>query len=67
MEDVSPLAGLPELTRVNVDYNEAVEDVLCLASCSLLIQIDAFGTKVKDVQVLTDMGVIVNYNPIEEE
>ena len=67
LEDVSPLAGLPELTRVNVDYNEAVEDVLCLASCSLLIQIDAFGTKVKDVQILTDMGVIVNYNPIEEE
>ena len=67
MEDVSPLEGLQELTHVDVDYNEAIEDVLGLASCPLLIQIDAFGTKVKDVQVLTDMGVIVNYNPIEEE
>ena len=38
-----------------------------MSACPLLIQIDAFGTKVKDVQVLTDMGVIVNYNPIEEE
>ena len=67
LEDVSPLTGLQELTRVDVDYNEAVEDVTCLSACPLLIQIDAFGTKVKDVQVLTDMGVIVNYNPIEEE
>ena len=67
LEDVSMLRGLPELTYVNVDYNENVEDIECLASCPLLVQVDAFGTKVKEVTTLTQMGVIVNYNPVEDE
>ena len=67
LEDVSMLKGLPELTYVNVDYNENVEDIERLASCPLLVQVDAFGTKVKEVTTLTQMGVIVNYNPVEDE
>ena len=59
------LAGLPELTYVDVDYNADVEDVECLATCPLLVQVNAFGTKVKEVKKLTDMSVIVNYNPAD--
>lgn len=67
LEDISMLKGLPELTYVDVDYNENVEDIECLASCPLLVQINAFGTKVKEVTTLTQIGVIVNYNPVEDE
>ena len=67
LEDISMLKGLPELTYVDVDYNENIEDIECLASCPLLVQINAFGTKVKEVATLTQIGVIVNYNPVEDE
>ena len=60
---VAPLAGLSELTYVNVDYNELVEDIEILSSCRLLVQVNAFGTHVKDVKMLTDYGVIVNFDP----
>ena len=67
LEDISALKGLPELTYVDVDYNENVEDIECLAPCPLLVQVNAFGTKVKEVTTLTQIGVIVNYNPVEDE
>lgn len=64
LEDISMLAVLQELNYVDVDYNEKIEDITCLSVCSLLVQVDAFGTKVEEVKVLTDMGVIVNYSPV---
>lgn len=67
LEDISMLAVLQELNYVDVDYNEEVEDITCLSVCSLLVQVDAFGTKVEEVKVLTDMGVIVNYSPVPVE
>lgn len=67
LTDVSPLAGLSELTYVDVDYNEEIEDIECLASCALLVQVNAFGTEVAEVKTLTDMGVIVNYDPTNED
>lgn len=63
LTDISALAGLVGLTYVDVDYNEGIEDILCLTACPLIVQIDAFGTKVADVKALTDMGVIVNWDP----
>ncbi len=60
---VASLAGLPELTYVNVDYNEPIEDIEVLSSCRLLVQVNAFGTHVKEVKLLTDYGVIVNFDP----
>lgn len=67
IEDVSMLAGLPELTYLNVDYNENLEEIECLNACHLLVQVDAFGTKVAEVQLLIDMGVIVNFSPVVNE
>ncbi|MBQ3356735.1 MAG: leucine-rich repeat domain-containing protein [Oscillospiraceae bacterium] len=63
LENVSHLAGLLELTYVNVDYNDNIEDVECLAPCHMLVQVDCFGTKVEKVEVLLNMGVIVNFDP----
>lgn len=64
LEDISMLSVLAELNYVDVDYNENIEDIVCLAPCYLLVQVDAFGTKVEEVKLLTDMGVIVNYSPV---
>lgn len=63
LTSIASLAGLQELTYVNVDYNEAIEDIEILSSCRLLVQVNAFGTKVKEVKLLTDYGVIVNFDP----
>ena len=63
LENVSHLAGLLELTYVNVDYNDNIEDVECLAPCHMLVQVDCFGTKVEKVEALLNMGVIVNFDP----
>lgn len=61
--NVSSLAGLQELTIVDVDYNEDLMDVEVLRTCHLLVQVNAFGTRVKEVKQLTDFGVIVNFDP----
>lgn len=63
LEDISVLAGLSQLSFVDVDYNTKVEDIAVLSSCPMLVQVDAFGTKVTEVTALTDMGVIVNFDP----
>ncbi len=64
---VAPLAGLKELSVVNVDYNEGVEDIEILSGCNVLVQVNAFGTHVIEVKKLTDMGVVVNYDPSYED
>ncbi len=63
LTSIEALAGQPLLAYIDVDYNAELEDITCLASCPLLVKVDAFGTKVSDIQVLLDMSVIVNYDP----
>ena len=48
-----------------MDYNEDIESIDVLADCPVLIQVNVYGTKVKDVKKLTDQSIIVNYNPLE--
>lgn len=63
LTNIDALAGQPLLAYVNVDYNPELEDILCLVDCPMLVKVDAFGTKVSDIQELLDMSVIVNYDP----
>ena len=63
LSDISPLVGLQELTYVDIDYNTEVEEIESLAACPLIVQVDAFGTKVSSVTALTNMGAIVNFDP----
>ena len=63
LEDIAVLAGLLNLHTVNVEYNEKLTDIVCLADCPMLMRVDAFGTKVTEIKALTDMGVVVNYDP----
>lgn len=63
LTSVEALAGQPLLAYVDLDYNAELTDVTCLADCVMLVQLDIFGTKVGDIQVLLDMSVIVHYDP----
>lgn len=64
ISDISVLGGMPALQRVNLDYNAPLSDILCLVRCEKLLQVDVFGTAVRDVQALLELGIIVNYTPI---
>lgn len=65
IKDITPLGALPSLNRINLDYNPRLKTIEALASCPNLIEVDLFGTKVTDVTILTDMSIIVNYNPTD--
>ena len=61
------LGGLESLNKVAMDYNEEVETVDALAECPVLVQVSVFGTKVADVSALTDLSVIVHYDPTQAQ
>ncbi len=63
LSSLSSLSGLKSLNKVLMDYNEAIASVAELAECPVLIQVNVYGTKVKDVSILTKQSIIVNYNP----
>lgn len=61
------LSGLAHLNNVYMDYNEGIESVDCLADCPLLVLVNVYGTKVTEVEKLTEMSVVVNFNPVQNE
>lgn len=63
LSSVEQLAGMDDLNTVNVDYNEAIESLKPLDSCHVLIQVNAHGTKVTEVEFLTEKSIVVNYDP----
>ncbi len=64
---LDPLGGLKQLNNVFMDYNEEISSVECLAKCPLLMMVNVYGTKVTEVEMLTDQSIIVNFNPVQEE
>lgn len=64
---IEELAELPALNNVLLDYNPDLVDVSPLDTCPVLIQLNAYGTKVTDVEFLLDKSIIVNYNPVLDE
>lgn len=66
--NISDLSGLKDLKAINnilMDYNENIDSIEILSGCPVLIQVNVYGTKVKEVKKLTDQSIIVNYNPLE--
>ena len=63
LTSLSPLKGLAHLNNVFMSYNAGISSVNELAICPVLIQVDVYGTKVKDASALTAQSIIVNYNP----
>lgn len=61
ISDLSVFAGHKSINNILMDYNTNISSVNVLASCYVLIQVDVYGTKVKEATALEDMSVIVNY------
>lgn len=64
ISDLSSLAKLEAINNIFMDYNPELKDISMLAQCHVLIQVNVYGTKVKDVKALTDQSIVVNYNPL---
>lgn len=63
LSTLEPLKGLKSLNNVFMDYNSDISSVKALASCPVLIQVNVYGTKVKQVSDLTSQSIVVNYDP----
>lgn len=61
---LKPLSSLLKLNVVDMDYNADISSVDTLESCPLLVEVNVYGTKVKDASKLTSQSVIVNYSPV---
>lgn len=62
--NLDSLSGLLNLNHVYMDYNSNLSSIKALANCPVLVQVNVYGTKVKNVSSLTNEGIIVNYNPV---
>jgi len=65
LESLDQLSGLSALNSVYMDYNEQIKSVEKLATCPLLVLVNVYGTKVTEVKALTDLSIVVNYNPTQ--
>lgn len=64
LEDLEGLKDLDQLNYVDVDYNNVdAHDIEWLLTCPMLVQINAFGTNVDNIDAFEDTSIIVNYNP----
>lgn len=63
IKDVSPLNKLQNLNNIYMDYNEELSDVNILSECPRLVQVNVYGTSVKDATKLISNNVVVNYDP----
>lgn len=64
ISSLNNLGGLKNLNNINMDYNTEISSVKALASCPVLVEVNVYGTKVKDVTSLTKQSIIVNYKPV---
>lgn len=64
LSNLDALYGLKLLNYVLMDYNSDISSVNPLSSCSALIEVSVYGTKVNDVSALAKMDVIVKYAPV---
>lgn len=62
LTSVKPLGGINTLNILNLDYNQ-ITSVEPLADCHTLIQVNIFGNEIKDPYTLTELDIIINYDP----
>ena len=56
------MSGVNTLNILNLDYNQ-ITSVAPLAECRTLIQVNIFGNEIKDPETLTELDIIINYDP----
>lgn len=67
LKDLSPLKGLSNLNKVFVDYNPDINNVDILADCPRLVEVNAYGTAVKEAKKLIDLSIVVNFDPTKKD
>ena len=63
LTNIDNLAGLEQISYIYMDYNKELESIAALAECYRLVQVNVYGTKVKEVAELVEHDIIVNYDP----
>ncbi len=64
ISNLSVFAGHKSINNILMDYNAKISSVDVLASCYVLVQVNVYGTKVKDARALTDLDIVVNLKPV---
>lgn len=64
LKSMDELAGLEYLNYVDMEANSGLTSVNALAGCFRLVEVNVYGTGVREADALTDMGVIVKYTRI---
>lgn len=67
LSSLKELSGLKQLNSIYMDYNEEITSVEELATCPVLIEVNVFATKVTEVRALTNLSIVVNYNPVQDK
>jgi len=67
LESLDPLSGLLSLNNIYMDYNEDLESIEPLEQCPVLVVVNVYGTAVTSVKSITDMGVVVNFDPTQSD
>ena len=57
------LSGLKHLKYVYMDYNAKLSNINSLRHCKALVEVSVFGTKVSDISMLANNGILVHYSP----
>ncbi len=63
LSSLDQLSVLQQLEFVYMDYNENIKRVDKLTNCQALKIVNVYGTAVRNVSMLTELGIIVNYTP----
>lgn len=63
IKSLSPLTGHENLNNVFMDYNEKLSSIKPLVDCRRLVQVKVYGTKVKDVDALLELDILVEFDP----
>ena len=66
LSSIDILGNFKSLNNVFMDYNIEISSVEALMGCPVLIQVNVYGTKVTEVEMLTKQSIIVNYNPVQD-
>lgn len=57
------LSGLKHLKYVYMDYNTKLANINSLRHCKALVEVSVFGTRVTDISMLANSGILVHYTP----
>lgn len=62
LTSIDSLKNMDSLTHVFMDYN-LLTNIDALAECYCLVQVNVFANEIKDVSLLREHDIIVNYDP----